>query len=170
MRFLLTGALLLCYLLGPAQVQSARLQASGLTCAMCSNSIQKALQTLDFVSSIDADLEQSAFIIQFKTGASVDFDALRRKVEGAGFSVARLDVQVLFSGQRLFSNQPVELGTLFLVLVGGKEELLHGLKSIRVVDKNFVLPKEFKKLETQIRAATYKTGTHEGRRVYHVTI
>src|SRR3978361_1638797 len=70
------------------QVTKVSLQASGLTCSMCSNSINKALKTLDFVDKIDADIKTYTFEISFKANSNVDFDKIRKKVENAGFTVS----------------------------------------------------------------------------------
>ena len=59
-----------------AQVKSVTIQASGLTCSMCSNSIFKALKTLHFVEKADANIKTSSFEISFKPGADIDFDKL----------------------------------------------------------------------------------------------
>ena len=58
-------------LLAEAQFSKANLQATGLTCAMCSNAINKALQKLPFVESVKADIKNSSFSIAFRTGSIV---------------------------------------------------------------------------------------------------
>lgn len=70
-----------------ARVTKVYLQASGLTCSMCSNSINKALKTLDFIDKVDADIKNYTFEISFKANSIVDFDKIKKKVEDAGFSV-----------------------------------------------------------------------------------
>ena len=62
-----------------AQVTKVSLQASGLTCSMCSNSINKALKTLDFVLKVDADIKTYTFEISFKPNADIDFDMIREE-------------------------------------------------------------------------------------------
>ena len=64
-----------------AQVTKVSLQASGLTCSMCSNSINKSLKTLAFVDNVDPNVQTSTFEITFKQGSNVDFNALKKKVE-----------------------------------------------------------------------------------------
>jgi len=66
-------------LAGEAQIQSANLQASGLTCALCAKSIFTNLSALSFVESVDTDLNASAFELKFKPGLGVDPEALRKK-------------------------------------------------------------------------------------------
>ena len=72
-----------------AQVKSVSLQASGLTCSMCSNSINKALKTLDFIEKVDADIKTYTFKISFKPNSVVDFDLIR-KIASAGTAKLRV--------------------------------------------------------------------------------
>src|SRR6187401_816631 len=66
-----------------AQIKSATLSASGLTCSMCSKAIYKALGKVSFVKSVDADIEGSKYQITFKDGAVIVLDDLKKAVEGA---------------------------------------------------------------------------------------
>ena len=79
-----------------AQVSSVSIQASGLTCSMCSNSINKAIQSLDYVKDVEADIKNSSFEITFKDPSKVNFDQLKKKVEDAGFFVARFEAVITF--------------------------------------------------------------------------
>ena len=71
-----------------AQITKVTIQASGLTCSMCSNSINKAIKSLSFVENVNANIKNSSFDISFKPNEVVDFDKLKKKVEDAGFLVA----------------------------------------------------------------------------------
>ena len=75
-----------------AQFINTKLQVAGLTCAMCSFATQKQLQTLNFIDSIDTDLESNTFLLTFKQGLEVNFDLIKTRVEDAGFSVSSLVV------------------------------------------------------------------------------
>jgi len=79
-----------------AQVKGVTIQASGLTCSMCSNAIFKALKTVDFVDQVDANIKTSSFEITVKPGTTIDFDKLKGKVEDAGFFVAGFTVNYNF--------------------------------------------------------------------------
>src|SRR6202008_1559227 len=89
---------LLIALVVPAKAQfvKAELQASGLTCSMCSFATQKKFKTLDFLDSIGTDLNNTTFLLYFKPGKQVDLDMIKKKVEDAGFSVASLKVTFHF--------------------------------------------------------------------------
>ncbi len=90
-----------------AQVKKVSLQASGLTCSMCSNAIYKALQSVSFVDNVDANIKNSTFEITFKPGANVNFDLLKDKVEKAGFFVAQFWATVHFDNVKVQNDAPV---------------------------------------------------------------
>jgi copper chaperone CopZ len=94
-----------------AQFSKAVLQATGLTCAMCNNAINKALQKVTFVESVRSDIKNSAFSIVFKTGADVNIDALKDAVEDAGFSVGSLKLTGNFENVKVGNDQHIKLGS-----------------------------------------------------------
>ena len=67
-------ATITCY----AQVTGISIQASGLTCSMCSNAIRKSLQSVEYIDQVKANIKQSSFDITFKPGVAVDFDLLKK--------------------------------------------------------------------------------------------
>jgi copper chaperone CopZ len=71
-------------------IKKVTLVASGLTCSMCSKAIFKALTKLDFVEEVKVDIEQSKFILTFKSGKTVIIDQIKAAVADAGFSVQSL--------------------------------------------------------------------------------
>ncbi len=143
-NFILIAAVLFSMTAG-AQVTKVNLQASGLTCSMCSNSINKALRSLDFVDKVQPDIKTSSFEITFKPNARVDFDKLKSKVEGAGFSVASFMATVQFNNLRIKSDELVTVGDKVFHFVNVKEQVLNGIKTVKVIDKGFVSAKEYKK-------------------------
>ena len=145
-----------------AQVSKVTIQASGLTCSMCSNSINKSLKTIDFVQNVNPNIQTSSFEITFKAGSSVDFDRLKKKVEDAGFTVASFTATVNFNNVQVKANQPVKIGDKTLYILNAKDLSLNGAKQIRVLDKGFVSGKEYKK--NVLTTAAGGNGT------YNVTI
>ncbi len=128
-----------------AQVSNVFLQASGLTCSMCSNSINKALKTLDFVQAVNADIKTYTFEILFKPNAQVDFDMIKKKVENAGFTVTSFVATILFNNVQVIKDQPVTIGDKSFLFVNMNGQSLNGVKKVKVLDKGFVSAKEFKK-------------------------
>ncbi len=145
-----------------AQVTKVYLQASGLTCSMCSNAINKALRTLDFIDEIDADIKTYTFKLSFKAGSNVDFDKIKKKVEDAGFSVAGFIAAIYFNNVRLKANLPVTIGSSTLYFVNPEDRALDGEIKVRLLDKGFVSPKEYKS------NLFSKSLTESG--IYHVSI
>lgn len=143
-----------------AQVTKVSLRASGLTCSMCSNAINKALKTLDFIERIDADVKTYTFEISFKANSNVDFDMIKKKVEDAGFAVSSFIAAIQFNNVQVSKDQPVVMGDKTFMFSNSQDQLLDGIKEIRVIDKGFVSSKEFKRNSFPLSPA----GT------YHATI
>ncbi len=161
-----------------AQIKSATLTASGLTCSMCSKAIFKALGKVPAVQSIDADIEGSTYKITFRPNTPVVLDELKKAVQGAGFSVAGLSVTANFP--------PTAIGNDFHMPYGGStyhfldvpSQTISGEKTFRIVDKDFVPDAEFRKYAARTEMPCVKTGRMAaccksnggGSRVYHVTL
>lgn len=145
-----------------AQITKVSLQASGLTCSMCSNSINKAIRSLDFVDKLDANIKTSTFEITFKPAANVDFDKIKRKVEDAGFSVARFVATIHFNKIQVKPNEQITVANKTFKLLNVKDNLLNGDRQVRIIDKGFVSIKEFRKNPIP--------GSATGTRIYNVTI
>lgn len=137
------------------QVVKVDLQASGLTCSMCSNAIRKALGTLEFVDKVEANIKNSSFAVSFKSGAEVDFERMKEKVEGAGFFVARFLVTMNFGAIKTLDDHCVFVGTTRYRFVNLKEKFIDGDKTFRILDKGFLPAKEFKKNAGQNTGACY---------------
>jgi copper chaperone CopZ len=162
------------------QIKKVDLQASGLTCSMCSNAINKALKTLDYVAAIDANIEHSTFEITFKPNAAVNFDELKKKVEGAGFFVAKMTFTLMVDQLDLFDDKHLDLnGVMFHFLNVGNHKIT-GENTFQILDKGYVTAKEFKKNSKYTTMPCYQTGLmgvccknkvkSVGTRIYHVTI
>lgn len=163
-----------------AQFTSGVLQASGLTCAMCTKAINNSLEELPFIHSIKADIKNSLFNISFKPGASIQIDRLKEAVQEAGFSVARLKLAANFTNVGVGNDEHIQLNGETFHFLNVKDQTLNGNSMITIVDKNFLPGKEYKKY----REATKMQCVHTGRagaccgkeisgantRIYHATI
>jgi len=164
----------------PAQFTKASLQATGLTCAMCSNAINKALLQVPFIESVKSDIKNSAFNIVFKQGQNVEIDALRKAVEDAGFSVGNLKMTGNFQELKIENDKHIEIGKEIFHFLNVTEQVLNGEQTIMVVDRNFLTAKQFKKFSSASKMSCVQTGkaasccVKDGiaadARVYHVTI
>ncbi len=179
-KVVLIMLLLFSGLQGFTQFSKATLQATGLTCAMCSNAINKALLQVPFVESVRSDIKHSSFSIVFRKDAVINIDALKNAVEDAGFSVGSLKLTGNLEQVKVANDQHVQIGTLHFHFLAISEQSLNGETTITVVDKDFVSPKLFKKYCAATKMTCIQTGkagnccSSEGiapdTRIYHVTI
>lgn len=168
------------FLPASAQFTNATLQATGLTCAMCSNAVNKSLQKVGFVESVRSDIKNSSFNVVFKAGMPVDIDALKDAVEDAGFSVGSLKLIGTMDGINAKPDSHVKIGDSNFHILNATGTPLSGQQTIWIVDKDYVSAKEFKKLSSLSKMACVNTGKAEsccsnegmkaGSRVYHITI
>ncbi|MHA4846165.1 heavy-metal-associated domain-containing protein [Flavitalea antarctica] len=135
-----------------AQVSKISLQASGLTCSMCSKSIDKALKTLDFIQNIEADIKTYTFEITIKEDGIADFNAIKKRVEGAGFSVSSFIATINFGKVTIEKHQPLTVGNTILFLVNPPEQPLNGTKRVKLLDKGFVSAKEYRQTNLPVLA------------------
>ena len=179
-KLFIISAMIVLTLPSNAQFTKATLQATGLTCAMCSNAINKALQKVSFVESVKSDIKNSAFDIVFKKDADVNIDALKEAVEDAGFSIGGLKVTGNFDELKVAPDEHIKIGKENFHFLAVSNQTLNGEKTITVVDKDFVTAKQFKKISSSSKMACVQTGkaaaccSKDGvaadARVYHVTI
>ena len=163
-----------------AQIKKATLQASGLTCAMCAKSVYTNLTSLSFVESVDTDLNASAFEIKFKEGQHVDPEALRKKVEDAGFSVSKLHLEFDAKNQKIEHDTHLKVGNSYYHFVNVKPKEYIGPITLHVIDKDYLTAKDHKKIVGGSNLDCYKLGdatkcaiaNHEVHElnIFHVTI
>jgi copper chaperone CopZ len=148
-----------------AQFTSASLEASGVTCSLCSKAIQKALEKVPFVQQVTVDVKTQVYNVIFKKNSAIHFDDIQNAVEDAGFSVASLKVTGKFSNLQLPKDQNIRIGDQTFHFLNGNGQILDGEKTFTLVDKNFLTPKAFKKYSASIRE---NAGSNI--RVFHVII
>lgn len=162
MKNILLAITLLIALRGTAQIQSAELTASGLTCSMCSKAIYKSLEKIHEIKSITVDIKKSSYSITFKEGAIISPDVIKKAVEDAGFSVASLKITANLS--KVEASGQIELNGSIYHFVNNNGQGLNGHKILEIVDKNYLSAKEHRKYEKYIVNGT------EGKRIYNVTL
>ena len=163
-----------------AQFSKATLQASGLTCAMCSKAVKVALENVSFVQEVKVNIKNQEYTIAFKENSKADFDELKKAVEDAGFSVASLKVTGNFTDVSIGKDKHIKLDGKNFHFVNGDSKVLNGEQTFTIIDKNFISAKEYKKYSTATKMECIKTGKAESccvkegidteERVYHVII
>lgn len=180
MKFLFSLLLSAITLTSQSQINKVTIQASGLTCSMCSNSINKSLKTIPYVATVYSNIKSSSFDVTFKPGAEVNFDDFKKKVEDAGFSIAGLSAEVNFQNAKLNKDAHIKLGKLNLHVVKAIDQEIAGARTIKLLDKGFVTDKEYKRNASLTSMECYKSGKaancckdhgiEKGSRIYHVSI
>jgi len=180
MRKIFFSIAVLVSFISEAQVRKITLQASGLTCSMCSNAINKSLKSLDAVEQVNSLIKTSSFEIILRPGREINFDMVRKKVEDAGFFVARMEALMSFDEVKVVDDSHVSASGMILHFLNSKNQVLSGEHTIRILDKGFVTAKEFRKGERYTAMGCYKTGVagsccssydlKPGTRIYHVSI
>ena len=66
-----------------AQISKAEIRATGLTCSMCSNAINKQLKSLPEVVNVETDLNTNTFTVTLKEGNELSPKVFKEKVEKA---------------------------------------------------------------------------------------
>lgn len=164
-----------------AQISSFRLQASGLTCALCARSIHKNLESVSWISKVETDLEKSEFVIRIKPDMPVDADQITKKVEDAGFGVASLIVNARIPHAGRSSDRHLTVSGMPLHIISDKAIQADEEISLRLIDKPFLGPKDQRKFAKASRHACFQSGKAsgqccnlagipEGNRIFHVVI
>lgn len=138
MKFLIGAFALLFSLPAAAQIQSASLKASGLTCSMCSKAIYKSLQKVSTIQKVDVNIETSEYTIAFKPGAAIELDEVKKAVENAGFSVSAMQVRARVEPATLEKDSHVMLGQSTFHFLNGADKKVGGELTFNVVDKAYV--------------------------------
>ena len=165
---------------GFSQFSKATLQASGLTCAMCSKAVKVALEKVPFVKQVTVNIKKQEYSIAFKENSKTDFDELKKAVEDAGFSVASLKVTGNFTDVNVEKDKHLQLDGKNFHFVNSSTQVLNGEQTFTIVDKDFLSAKDYKKFSTATKMECIKTGKagaccvkdgiHSEERVYHVII
>ena len=163
-----------------AQISKVSLQASGLTCSMCSKAVKTALEEVSFVSKVQVDIKNQQYNLTFKEAAQIDIDALNKAVQDAGFSVAALKVTASLQNTKLEKDQHLTIGGQYFHFLNASGQTVNGDVTFSLVDKGFVTDKQFKKYASMTKMSCVQTGRMakccssddipENTRIYHVVI
>jgi len=134
-----------------AQISKAEIRATGLTCSMCSNAINKQLRTLPEVVDIDIDLNTNMFTVVLKEGNTLSPKVFKENVEKAGFFIGSLVLTT--------TAETVKQGPYILV---NNASITTPEIQIQVLDKGYVTEKEFKKLSKSLnKIETYAVNNED---------
>ena len=85
-------------------LNTASLKVTGLTCSMCSFRVQKGLEKVQSVKSIEPNLEETTFEIVFKDDIFIDFNLIENAILDAGFFIDKESVKVNLTNNNNFNT------------------------------------------------------------------
>ena len=140
-----------------AQISKAEIRATGLTCSMCSNAINKQLESLPDAVTVETDLNTNTFTVTLKEGNSLTPAVFKEKVEKAGFFIGSLVLTV--------DAETVDQAPYILVQEHAEKQKQ---VQIQVMDKGYLTDKEFKKATKTYKSIATFSNTNEND--FHVKI
>ena len=149
-----------------SQISKAEIMATGLTCSMCSNAINKQLKATVGMDSVSTDLNTNTFTVYFKKESKIMPKVLKEGVEKAGFFIGSLVITMPAESLKTEGDKTISVnGSTFILL---NEELKNstGQTKVRIFDKGYVTQKEHKKLlKTFSKTASYSLDNDDD---YHI--
>jgi copper chaperone CopZ len=140
-----------------AQIIKAEIRATGLTCSMCSNAINKQLKTINQVINVETDLNTNTFTVSVSKDNNLTPNIFKEKVEKAGFFIGSLIITVPTIVTRLNAYIFVENES------SNADEV-----QIKILDKGYVTNKEYKKLLKSLKKI--ETYSLDNENDFHVKI
>ncbi len=153
---------------GYGQIQKAEIVATGLTCSMCSNAINKQLKSLEGVDKVETDLNTNTFTVILKPDHAITPAMLKNSVEKAGFFVGSMVITLTLDQVVPKDNAAIEAKGTTLVFVDSKEKVLDGETRLKIQDKGYVTQKEYKKLQKSY--SKYPTYSVDNENDFHVKV
>ena len=152
------GFILLCSFTSFSQMQKAEIKATGLTCSMCSNAINKQLKAMSGVVNVSTDLNTNSFFVAFENNNAITPKMLKNAVEKAGFFIGALEVT-------LSPDDLKKKEESYVILDENRADYIIDTK-VKIYDKGYLTQKEFKKMQkTFSRIPTYALDNEED---YHI--
>ena len=145
-------------LVGNAQIVKAEIRATGLTCSMCSNAINKQLKSIAEVTNVETDLNTNTFIVTLNEQNQLSPRIFKEKVEKAGF----------FIGSLTITAKSETIANSSYILVNSKPNATTAQVEFQVLDKGYVTEKEYKKMTKSLKeVATYAANNEDD---FHIKI
>ena len=149
-----------------SQISKVEIMATGLTCSMCSNAINKQLKATVGVDSVSTDLNTNTFTVYFKKESKIMPRVLKEGVEKAGFFIGSLVITVPTENLKIEGDKSISLNGSTFVLLNEELKNSNGETKLKIYDKGYVTQKEHKKLlKTFSKTASYPLDNEDD---YHI--
>ncbi|RVT78597.1 heavy-metal-associated domain-containing protein [Flavobacterium sufflavum] len=146
-----------------AQISKAEIIATGLTCSMCSNAINKQLKAMPEVEKVMIDLNNNTFVVNIKKNSVITPQQLKANIEKTGFFVGSMILTMDVDNLQQKDNTSFKNESGTYVFVDAKEKAANGTLRLKVLNSGFVTKKEYKqsaKMLSKYLALDAQEGTY----------
>ena len=144
-----------------AGLKWADIGVNGLTCSMCSRSVEMSLRRLDFVNDVQMSLETTEGRIFFNDDVPVNINDLAKAIVNAGFSVRFIKLEMTFDDITLNNDGTFVFHGQSFKWVDFQSKV-KGPVSLKLVEQNFLPKKEGAEWKKKF------TASKSDEKVYHV--
>jgi len=144
-----------------AQISKVEIMATGLTCSMCSNAINKQLKAMPEVEKVMIDLNNNTFVVNLKNNSLVTPQMLKSNIEKTGFFVGSMILTMDANNAELKDNSSFKNASGTYVFVNPDEKATNEKLRLKVLNNGFVTKKEYKK-SAKLLSKYIGLGTQEG--------
>ena len=151
-----------------SQITKAEIMATGLTCSMWSNAINKQLNALPEVHYAATILVTNTFTVSFKKDSKITPQQLKQSVEKAGFFVGSMVITMTLDNPTLDNQARLSQGESTYVFLASETKQVTEEVKAKILDEGFVTKKEYKKLLKSLsQYASYTAGNKD---TYHLQL
>lgn len=144
-----------------SQISKVEIMATGLTCSMCSNAINKQLKAMPEVEKVMIDLNNNTFVVNLKNNSLVTPQMLKSNIEKTGFFVGSMILTMDANNVELKDNSSFKNASGTYVFVNPDEKATNEKLRLKVLNNGFVTKKEYKK-SAKLLSKYIGLGTQEG--------
>ncbi|KDN56876.1 heavy-metal-associated domain-containing protein [Flavobacterium seoulense] len=127
-----------------SQISKAEIIATGLTCSMCSNAINKQLKAMPEVEKVMIDLNNNTFVVNLKNNSLVTPQMLKSNIEKTGFFVGSMILTMDVKNAEVKDNSSFKNASGTYVFVNPVEKTINETLKLKVLNSGFVTKKEYK--------------------------
>ncbi len=148
---------LLTHILAFAQFDVIEVGINGLTCSMCSYSVENSIRKIQEVDKISMDLNNNIAFVYFKRNSAIDFNLLAERVRNSGFSVRHISFTL---SKPVTINQTgiFETGSLTFQCINTSSSVLSPGSRLRLMGKEFMSKTEYKEVQTTLKSIKKPSG------------
>lgn len=148
------------------QFISAEIGINGLTCSVCTRSVEMSVRKLDFIDSVSMDLSNTSGKVFFKEGSKVVIEEIAKAVTDAGFSVRYLYANFNFKDLPPIEAPCWSYRNERYQLVQTESKQLSGNRKLKFIGEKYLSKKESKDWSTALRQVNGCNGEIN----YYVTL